>query len=76
MLLGIMRLLEIVSAIMPKSALDLFGNGFGLVAVLFVAVLMAGILGLLGYRMIQALFGRKPEPTSGKKAFERLSRRV
>jgi hypothetical protein len=76
MLLGIMRLLEIVSVLMPKTALDLFGNGFGLIAVLFVAVLIAGITGLLGYRMIRTLFGRKPQTTSGQKAFERLSRRV
>jgi hypothetical protein len=74
MLLGIMRLLDNVSAVVPQS-LNMFG-GIGLSAVLLGAVLIAGIIGLLGYRMIRALLGRKPQTTSGQKAFERLSRRV
>jgi uncharacterized membrane protein len=73
---GLFHVLQAIVVFAPKSVQDLLGNGYGLLLALFVAVLVLGIVGLVVYRLFSDASVRRRKVTSGRQAYERLSRRV
>jgi membrane protein required for beta-lactamase induction len=70
------HILQAIVGFTPKSVQDVLGNGYGLFLALFVAVLALGIVGLVVYRLLSGASARRRKVTSGRQAYERLSRRV
>jgi hypothetical protein len=73
---GLFHVLQAIVVFAPKSVQDFLGNGYGLLLALFVAVLALGIVGLVAYRLFSDASARRRKVTSGRQAYERLSRRV
>lgn len=71
-----LHILQAIFMFAPKSVQDFFGNGYGLLTALFVAVLVLGMVGVGIYRLVSGASARRRKVTSGRQAYERLSRRV